>query len=125
MKQEWLTEPNSKEFEYKGYKCFIVRKRHSGSLCGYVEIPNGHALHRKDYQDIDILCHGGLTYSDNFNCLTKETTDNWYLGFDCAHYLDLVPNIPILGGEIYRNMEYVTKELENIVNQIIGMSNDQ
>ena len=31
---------------------------------GYVLIPQDHQLHGKDYSDIDIYVHGGLTFSE-------------------------------------------------------------
>ena len=105
-----------KQFNYKGYKC-IVREisRMSGLAswfddscgfdlwyCGYVCIPATHKLFKVPYQDLDIDCHGGLTYSE------KEGKD-WVIGFDCAHCGDT----PIL-----QNEDYVINECKKIVDQL-------
>jgi hypothetical protein len=88
IEQEWRNEPNELEFEYKGYKCLILRGP-VGALNGYVFIPDGHKLYGKLYNDqmnenFDV--HGGLTYSGNL-----KGQDKWAIGFDCAHLGDIAP----------------------------------
>ena len=39
-----------KEFESNGLKCVVVFQRH-GYRCGYVEVPKGHPLYGKDYDE--------------------------------------------------------------------------
>lgn len=64
-------EGNEKEFEYKGYKCRILRiePETMGHLCGYIEIPFEHELYQEEYDDIEkhydwnLPAHGGLTFS--------------------------------------------------------------
>jgi len=62
---------------------------------GYVIIPKGHPLHGKDYEDIDINVHGGLTFSesaetllDEWDEISPEDREGWVVGFDTAHYGD-------------------------------------
>lgn len=136
-----------KDFNYKGFRCKVVFQQ-LGHRCGYVEIPKGHELFEKDYEDIDVQVHGGLTYANHYVAPEGET-ENWWIGFDCAHYMDgrdyetaykLYKDHPeVLSslkymekvdkmfdtnvGEV-RTMEYVEGELKSIVDQIIGGYNN-
>ena len=60
----WLSEPDKVQFKDPdtGLDCLIVRNRF-GALCGYVGVPAGHPAHGKDYDDVDVSVHGGLTFS--------------------------------------------------------------
>lgn len=46
---------------------------------GYVMLPKSHIWYGKDYDDIPINVHGGLTYGE------KNDSDYWVIGFDTAH----------------------------------------
>lgn len=48
---------------------------------GYVDLPPEHPQYKVHYDDIPVIIHGGLTYSDMVN-------GNWRVGFDTAHYGD-------------------------------------
>lgn len=69
---------------------------------GYVIIPPGHALHGKDYEDIDVDIHCGLTFSELVTQrllelwpeLTSEDLGYWVVGFDTAHYGDNLQTWP-------------------------------
>lgn len=77
-----------------------------------------------------LACHGGITFSAKRN--RKRWPKNyWYLGFDCAHSGDMLPemcalqqSIPSLRhftgilGEVYRDMAYVTEECLNLARQL-------
>lgn len=85
----------------------------------------------------DIYVHGGVTYGD---IVEKEIGAFIKIGFDCAHSGDLIPGMkatleqvsraagrtPSIWGDLglfrdtYRNMAYVKKEIENMVDAIIG-----
>ena len=115
--KEWLNEKDCYEFEYKGYKCEIKRIPSLGHLCGYVYTDLFKDL---EYDVVPIICHGGIT----FNGVTN--TGNWAIGFDCAHMMDYVPYVEEIRIHVgkysfkqYRNVEYVTKELHKVVDQII------
>ena len=58
--------------------------------CCYVEIPKGHKYYNVDYDNIDISCHGGLTYGKSYLAAVTgdEPTDRWFIGWDYAHYGD-------------------------------------
>lgn len=64
----------------------------------YVKVHSNHPFYNKFYGDIDIEVHGGLTYSEKeLNILPKKENE-WFLGWDYAHYNDYFEyegNIPI------------------------------
>lgn len=137
----WQAEPNRVEFKYKGYHC-LVNRAHPGNLCGYVALPNGHPYYGKHYEDIDIGVHGGLTYAGACQgdiCHVPEegeSDDVWWIGFDCAHSGDLVPETYEMlqsGGilhdhpfscylnnayETYKTVAFVKKEIRHMVKQL-------
>ena len=51
-----------KDFMVDEFRCVIVGQK-IGHRCGYIAIPKGHKLYGKDYDEIDISVHGGLTYA--------------------------------------------------------------
>lgn len=55
---------------------------------GYVRIPEGHEYYGKNYDDIPVNVHGGLTFSDNIFGDGKKFSDGYWVGFDTAHYGD-------------------------------------
>lgn len=113
QKQPWDDEPDRVEWKHEGFPCLIVRNE-SGALCGYVAVPPGHPWHGRDaFGDnaIDASVHGGLTYSgacDGKICHVPDPGDPddvWWLGFDCAHYRDIVPAVVAIGSKIYDGIE--------------------
>lgn len=124
-----------KDFVVDGFRCVVVGTR-LGHRCGYVEIPMGHALHGRHYDNVDISVHGGWTYSecacDDYPVITDNKS--WWIGFDCAHcgdgqdldlikkcgddtflnhFIEMQLTFPS-SGEI-RTVEYVENELRNAV----------
>lgn len=65
---------------------------------GYVVLDKNHPWNGKDYDDIDVETHGGLTFANSAKSLDKkiwpEITDeeraneSWVIGFDTAHLND-------------------------------------
>jgi len=134
----WQSEPDRKEWRHKGLPCLIVRN-HLGALCGYVAVSPGHPWHRKHYDDIDADVHGGLTFSAPCRegspiCHVPqpgESDDVWWVGFDCNHGEDLAPGIranlpPELHwtGDVYRNINYVQLEVEDLARQALEAVED-
>lgn len=75
--------------KYRNYQFYILS--FGTHPTAYVEIPKGHKLYGKDYNQIyymgiDIDVHGGLTYSHS--CLRDIKHDSWFIGWDYAHYGD-------------------------------------
>lgn len=78
---------------YKGFK-YMVLQMTLGHLCGYVQVPKGHPYYGKDYEAMNIDCHGGLTYSSMSDGkpykmteidYSKYFTKGFWIGFDYAH----------------------------------------
>lgn len=119
-------------YEYKGYT-YITR--HVGRMAspgeiaflsemdmhldwwnGYVVIPEGHELHKRDYMEIDIDCHGGLTFAGYPPVEMTEGNKEWWLGFDCNHYND---------NPIDNDEDFVRRECRGIIDQLIKMEVDK
>lgn len=62
--------------------------RGGGSLCAYLGIPLAHPLAGKNYDDLPLDCHGGLTFgSEGDGKYGHEKGWFWY-GWDYAHLGD-------------------------------------
>lgn len=138
-KGEWENEPDKIQYTdpATGFPCLIVRTT-LGHLCGYVGVNNQHKYFEKGYDEIPVDIE--LTYSDLCQPSTDENqhtichipgkgeTDNiWWLGFDCAHLGEISPGMSFYGnenlgsmckGEIYKNMNYVKKEISSLARQL-------
>jgi len=145
----WENEPDKAQWidADTDLDCLAVRN-HMGAWCGYVGVPPGHPWHGRGYSD-DVFngveVHGGLTFSEFCReDVDPETTaavchvpepgrpDHvWWLGFDCAHYLDYLPrmrDIPGVDnsydkmvqrlGARYKTLQYVQIEVHNLAVQI-------
>ena len=56
-------------------------------MCGYVNI--GHtSLRNVDYDNIDVWCHGGLTYGSSRLNGHEAKSKDWWIGWDYAHFMD-------------------------------------
>lgn len=120
-----------KQFEYKGHDCICVFTR-MGFRCGYVST----TLRRK-YDDFDIDCHCGLTFS---NALPEAYApkEPFYIGFDCGHSCDGIDtklaydlglideatkemfeqSFSYLSDYPVRDVDYVVEQCKKIVNQL-------
>ena len=126
----WIEEVDELEWVdfLTGYKCLVIRHPEVGSLCGYVRVPEGHPLHGKNGDELmDIEVHGGVTYSGS-----RGKDGEWWLGFDCAHYMDYLPGVvaalmsanatdeitEVKRQEVYRNMAYCWEECMKLAVQL-------
>lgn len=125
----WDDEPDRVDFEHAGRRCLMLRNLRLGHWCGYVAVPPGHPYYGKDYDGLDVEVHGGLTYADAcagdicHKAKPGEPDDLWWLGFDCGHFLDLVPfrhDSDLPEKEIYRDVAYVRAECERLAEQLAG-----
>lgn len=96
----------------EGFKCRVAKIKDLGHLCGYLVLPRGHPFYGLPAGRIPIAVHGGITYAEH-------EEDEFYIGFDCAHYSDLVPGLqrtfPCHGT--YKTISYVENEIRNMVRQ--------
>lgn len=125
----WQVEPDRVEWRYLGLPCLIVRTEHTGGLCGYVGVPPGHPAREAGDEAFDV--HGGLTYGAPCDengkiChvpLPGEPADVHWLGFDCAHAGDLIPNLGLgmgisFNGDVYRDVAFVRAQVERLADQV-------
>lgn len=130
---DWQTEPDEYEFEYNGYKGYLIRHMGLGHWCGYLAIPIDSKWAQGDNcESLDV--HGGVTYSGTkLPNQMEESKDTFYIGFDCAHYLDYVPKMkkileynpfyehtknPYEIDDIYRTMDFVIDEIKKMIDQV-------
>ena len=94
---------------YKDYTFCIVKRGIGFKVyrCGYVLVPAWHWGYEKDYDELFVKCHGGLTYTSH--SLMKIDYPGWWIGFDCAHLGD---------SEEKQNLEYCINECKNIIDQL-------
>ena len=90
-------------FEYKGFPC-VVLFMPMGFRNGYVGLPKGHKYYKKEYEEIPMSCHCGLTYGD-ISLYGQEDKDTYWIGFDCGHCCD--------GFDLEKLDEYYGKSKEN------------
>jgi hypothetical protein len=128
----WIQERDFLGFRTRvGYQGEIFRNPQLGTLCGYVFVPEGHpayGLGENGLEDIEI--HGGVTYSS----FAGDVKRLWRIGFDCGHVRDYIPGISnttqkkffgnhygALGASVYRDWDYVVKEVESLARQLMKM----
>lgn len=117
-------------FEYKGYQCRILKQSWSGKenyflmgmdsystsyYCGYVAVPKEHPFCQKNCLDLalSLSVHGGITFSQMITPKSQILNDlegEFVIGVDCKHFGDTIEKC---------NSEYVRKELESLVDQLI------
>lgn len=97
---------------YKGYEYYIITL--GTHPCSYVVLPKDHKYYGMNYDEIDVKCHYGLTYSRDYlisKDLIKE--DVWVIGWDYAHLGDYLPYDFSDYGHKYTldELEYEVKEV--------------
>lgn len=134
----WQREPDKAQWtdSATGFPCLLVRNW-SGALCGYVGVDKYHACYGIDYNDVDAEVHGGLTfagfYKDKIYHEVEEGEDAkvWWLGFDCAHWMDFMPALRAKERKMwpgtlfpenstYKDLQYVIMETTNLAKQLAG-----
>lgn len=139
----WQNEPDKIQFKVGKYDALIVRSELSGALCGYLGVPEEHPWYGKDYSELEVSVHGGLTYAAP--CQEYEDAemtgichvpvpgdpDNiWWLGFDTAHLEDVTPafdqrmreTLPDYSSlwpvsRSYKNVNYIKEEIQQLALQ--------
>lgn len=104
---EWVEECDEFSFEHEGFICLgyrifdkdwlqipldiLLPDRTTGPFgghwCGYVIIPEEHPYFEKTIEYFDLDIHGGITFANFMD--DKE----FMIGFDCAHFNDIVPSM--------------------------------
>lgn len=83
----------------------------------YVQIPENHKYYNKEYEEINLDVHGGITYSRNRLYLSKEEKiDGWFIGWDYAHWGDYTGYEENMPEECKtRGKKWTTKEIQEEV----------
>lgn len=98
----------------------------AGYANGYVAVPPEHPYFGKDYDDIDAVVHGGITFAEDSDTVKKhwdnlsddiefldgatEIPNGWYIfGFDTLHFGDSLETCP---------KEYCVEETLKLKNQL-------
>jgi hypothetical protein len=132
----WQQEPDKRQWKdvTTGLPCFLVRGR-NGALCGYVGVTEGHPWFGRHKYEIDAEVHGGVTFAlacerdgewSSSICHQPDEGEPdklWWVGFDCAHSLDLLPSqpswplravdfdLPRWAEPVYRDLSYVERHV--------------
>jgi hypothetical protein len=132
----WMYEQDEEIWAHPGtdYLLAITRHPELGHLCGYLGVPEGHLWHGKGEEDLEVGVHGGLTFARGTAPGRPgewERPGYWWLGFDCAHFQDVVPIHYQLRQSSredfgsYRDWQYVQDELASLVEQAEQAHNPQ
>lgn len=133
----WKNEPDFVYWvdEGTGYHCFIKRYEHSGHLSGYVVVPKTNFFFENSGDDVyQLNVHGSVTYRDKLKFLGNEEIDlnfaneeDWVIGFDCLQCMDINPRFMEYchGDQIYRDINYVTSEVESLARQLKVIGEDK
>ena len=78
-----------REWKHLDLSCAVVQNREAMHRCGYVRVPPTHPCFGKNYNDVNVEVHGGLTFGDIEPCTEHEDGQGFWFGFDCAHSDDL------------------------------------
>ena len=101
------------------FRCLIMRG--PCSLCAYIGVPNGHPFYGKDCSDLDIDCHGGLTFSAEAH--GKWPEGYWWFGWDYGHYGDAVFYDKFYNyDELQWEPEWVYNEFPEVIAQFRNQS---
>lgn len=116
----WFDEPHRIEFSSHGFDCLMVRNVTMGHWCGYVGVPNTHPYFGQHYDKCDVDVHGGLTYCDSCQDIVCHLADIdseplWWLGFDCAHFMDLIPAMHFMTDPHCRRRDMLPPTYKDVV----------
>ena len=122
--KSWTTEA--------GLPAVILLVNDGSHHCGYVALPAD--LADKDFigygsgECVDISVHGGVTYQDAL----PQLEDKIVIGFDCAHWGDLMKcpekykgtgmeNMSMYSEGVWRDEQYCIDECESMAKQLMAM----
>ena len=110
-----------RKWNHANLPCIAIQMRDGDMswFTGYVGVPKDHIAYGKNYLDIDVRVHGGLTFGDFSEILGEGY---YWLGFDTAHAGDKTR--PTEEGYEWTGEE-VMNEVEKLAEQIANLSEDQ
>jgi hypothetical protein len=117
--------------KYKGIYYLIKQNPHMYSWLAYIKLPDKHKWVKKNYDDIPLDCHGGLTFKatvtgkeNHWQGFTKGTWIGWDYGHvgDFTDYGFAFSNDSVFKyNEMDKKWEYeeVEKEVKEVIEKII------
>lgn len=107
------------EGTYNNYHYVIIS--YGTHPCAYVEIPKEHPYYKKDFSDLDIIVHGGLSFGDNLTHANIGNSDNYFLGWDYNNYDDYngYYSLPFYKEFAAGKKKYTTEEIFEDVKLVI------
>ena len=122
----WENEPDSLDWTHAGLRCAIRRGPLTGALNGYVGVPAGHPQYGQTPDDDVIEVHGGITYAHEHlpgPGMPPQDGGFWWIGFDCSHADDLIPEIgPFSDEDVYRDIAYVREQAERLAEHLAAIA---
>lgn len=111
IEKDWITK--------SGLRAVVMTHDRMGHRCGYVGIAKDSPLAGKNYDNVDVDVHGGLTFG-KANPKYPVESDLFWFGYDCAHAGDLVPGLGYSDSEDEeRTLEYCIDECESLAKQLM------
>lgn len=91
--------------------------------CSYIRVPDGNKFYGKDYDDIPLDCHCGLTFGTMFPNVNDSHndlfSDGFWIGWDYAHYCDYSAYI---GEGTQYTIDDLLHEMQNTIDSFIEIS---
>ena len=105
---------------YNGFDYYVLNL--GTHPCAYIDVTDT-KLKNTEYSNIDIDCHGGLTYSREY--LTTVDKKGWFIGWDYAHYCDFAGyhlNSPAMSlpGKMWTTQEIVS-ECKKVIDRLVEL----
>jgi len=106
------------EGNYKGFNYYILSL--GTHPTAYVEIPKEHKCFQKHYDECNVDCHGGLTFSNDTLWAGDDEKKGWFIGWDYAHYGDYVAMHYSFNDETDKkwNTAEILEEVKNVIEQL-------
>ena len=121
MKPMVYTHSKTKEILYDGLyeNYYFVIVSYGTHPCAYVKIPKNHAFYKKDYNELNIRCHGCLTYGGDLGSIIPNEDDSWFIGWDYAHAGDYLVFEALLDVDTSKEKKWTTEEIYEEVKAVI------
>lgn len=97
---------------YRGYEVRVIS--YGTHPCCYVKLDKGHKYNGKDWYDVNIGVHGGITFSEEVSN-DHRWSDGWWIGWDYAHAGDYFYYMN--DGKRYTT-EMLVEDIKNVVKQL-------
>ena len=103
---------------YDGFDFKIVN--YGDHPCSYVRLPENHKYYGVQYSNIDIMVHGGITYSE-------IEDDGFWIGWDYGQFTDykgVLGEMNLMLGTPYNAKKWTTEEIwehtKDVIHQLKG-----